>query len=234
MSNEQYPAASLPQHVLVNLPKTGSLTLAAIITGTNGEAVIDREVYDTPLGRSFARAVLIYAGQVTGEDVSAHLSTLAESGRGSLPRPEGTAWTPFGHTLGRIRVDGGGNTVRFILEQLPGTLEEKLAGLVACCGGKSEWTATVTAPVGASALIIKQGHAEYRVTFGEDGPTIEAVPYPQPEGGQRWTDAEGQEYLIVAGGGSAIRLSSGTLLPLVDGAPEGAVRGVTFLLAVAA
>lgn len=213
-----------------------SMTLAQLIGATQGNAVIDGAAYDAPIGRELARGVITLLGNLNLiSDVPERLERLETQGRKAAAQTSGTQ-APASAVLARLTIDGGHNSVTFILDPLRGqsgldSAEARLAALTSLLGGQSGYRPRLTAPVGVTELIVKQGHREILLTLAEDGSVqAEVLPYPEPEGGQRWTDDTGAEYLIVQGGQSAILLSQGTLHPLTGGAPEGLVRGTSFTL----
>lgn len=80
-----------------------------------------------------------------------------------------------------------------------------------------------------SEVILTLGRQEFRVCLDGETPMTEAIPYPLPQGGERWQDASGAQYVIAAGRAGAVQLKTGALLPLDErGQIAGTLRGTTF------
>lgn len=102
------------------------------------------------------------------------------------------------------------------------------AALLLTCG--EEYAAPAVTVFDGARL--KIGELIFEVKLDGGRPTLAFVPYRMPEGGQKWKDAQGTEYLILAGAQQAVTLGSGALTDLdAEGQLPGTVRGVSFVLA---
>ena len=79
---------------------------------------------------------------------------------------------------------------------------------------------------------LKFGELIFEVTFNGSTPSLAVVPYRRPEAGQKWKDAAGAEYLILADVTQAVNMKTGALLDLdAEQQIPGTVRGVSWTLA---